>query len=281
MERKSSGPLRPWRRLRARRTASLRDRGCEGLAQGHQLVPGGVHDVDVLGQRLAQRLGQGLAPPVGHQPAPDLVLDLGPELVDAGLELVPQQSLLQGGQRDRRAAGRRRVVVEGTGRGPGLGHQPLQHAVEVEVPQRPVEVVGPPDRPARLHAGVAADTAWRATAATMASLAPSRALYSRSASSSGVIPSPPPPPRPVPGPAGRPWPCIWPASSVAGGPASSCVVVDPVLGPAQREVDLEGRLVGPPVGRRLHQAGPEGVLDRLAVLQGHVAAAPRPRRGAR
>ena len=95
MERKSSGPLRPWRRLRASRTASLRDSGCERLAQGHQLVAGGVHHVDVLGQGLAHRLGQRLAAPVGHQPPADLVLDLLAELVDPGLELVAQQPLLQ------------------------------------------------------------------------------------------------------------------------------------------------------------------------------------------
>ncbi len=41
--------------------------------------------------------------------------------------------------------------------GLGLLHQPLEHAVEVEVPQRAVEVVGAADRPARLHAGEAAD----------------------------------------------------------------------------------------------------------------------------
>ena len=35
-------------------------------------------------------------------------------------------------------------------------HQLLEHAVEVEVPQRPVQVVRAADGPARLHAGVAA-----------------------------------------------------------------------------------------------------------------------------
>ena len=53
-------------------------------------------------------------------------------------------------------------------------------------------------------------TAWRATAATMASLAPSRALYSRSASSSGVIPSPPPLPPTAP---------LAPPVALAGRPA--------------------------------------------------------------
>jgi hypothetical protein len=39
----------------------------------------------------------------------------------------------------------------------GLAHEPVEHAVEVEVPQRAVEVVGAADGPARLHAGVALD----------------------------------------------------------------------------------------------------------------------------
>ncbi len=71
----------------------------EGLAQRRQLVAGGVHEVDVLGQRLAQRPGQRLAPPVGHQPPPDLVLDLLAQLVDPGLVLVAQQPLLERGER--------------------------------------------------------------------------------------------------------------------------------------------------------------------------------------
>ena len=38
----------------------------------------------------------------------------------------------------------------------GLLHELVEHAVEVEVPQRAVQVVGAADRPARLHARVAA-----------------------------------------------------------------------------------------------------------------------------
>ena len=147
--RKSSGPLRPWRRLRARRTASLRDSGWSASPQRHQLVPGGVHEVDVLGQRLAHRLGQRLAAPVGHQPAADLVLDLLAQLVDARLVLVAQQPLLERGEPvDPLPLGvarpsRRAAPV------PGLVHQALQHPVEVEVPQRAVEVVRAAHRPAR------------------------------------------------------------------------------------------------------------------------------------
>jgi hypothetical protein len=54
------------------------------LAQRRHLLAGGVHEVDVLGQRLAQRLGHGLDAPVGDQAAADLGLDLLLQLVDAG-----------------------------------------------------------------------------------------------------------------------------------------------------------------------------------------------------
>ena len=46
------------------------------LAQRDHLLAAGVHEVDVLGQRLAQRLGHGLDATVGHQPSTDLGLDL-------------------------------------------------------------------------------------------------------------------------------------------------------------------------------------------------------------
>ena len=100
----------------------------------------GVHEVHVLGERLAQRAGHGLHAAVGHQPPPDLGLDLLAELVDAGLVLVPLQPLLQQGFGSLL---------------PGLLHQAVEHAVEVEVPQRAVQVVGAADRPAGLHPRVA------------------------------------------------------------------------------------------------------------------------------
>ena len=143
--RKSSGPLRPWRRLRASRTASLRDSGWRARCSTGQLVAGGVHDVDVLGQRLAHRAGQRLGAAVLDQAAPDLGLHGPAELLDAGLVLVGGQPLLEVGQPVARRPGL------------GLAHQLGQHGVEVEVPQRPVEVVGAADRAARLHAGVAVD----------------------------------------------------------------------------------------------------------------------------
>ena len=71
----------------------------EDPVQHGQLVAGGVHDVDVLGQRLAHRAGQRLGTVVLDQPAADLGLDGPAELLDARLELVRRQALLQIGQR--------------------------------------------------------------------------------------------------------------------------------------------------------------------------------------
>ena len=67
----------------------------DGLAQADHLLPGGVHEVDVLGQRLAQRLGHGLDAAVGHQATADLRLDLLLELIDAVLVLVVLEAVLE------------------------------------------------------------------------------------------------------------------------------------------------------------------------------------------
>jgi hypothetical protein len=61
---------------------------------GH-LLAAGVHEVDVLGQRLAQRLGHRLDAAVGHEPAADLGLDLLLQLLDAVLVLVALEPLLE------------------------------------------------------------------------------------------------------------------------------------------------------------------------------------------
>jgi hypothetical protein len=84
------GPPSPVPALAGQAYGELAGERPQCLAQGDELLTGGVHHVDVLGQGLAHRLGQGLAPPVGHQTAPDLVLDLPSQLVDPGLELVAQ-----------------------------------------------------------------------------------------------------------------------------------------------------------------------------------------------
>ena len=103
-----------------------------------------MHEVDVFGQRLAQGLGHRLDPTVGDQPPPDLGLDLLLQLLDARLELVALEALLEGGH----------VAADFLASGI---HELLEHAVEIEVPQRAVEVVRAADWAARLHAGVPAD----------------------------------------------------------------------------------------------------------------------------
>ena len=65
------------------------------LAQQLHLVAAGMHELDVFGQRLAQRLGHRLGTAVGDEPAADLRLDLGLELLDATLELLALEALLE------------------------------------------------------------------------------------------------------------------------------------------------------------------------------------------
>ena len=144
MLRKSSGPLRPWRRLRASRTASLRVSGAMALRRATSSSRLACMKSMSSGSGLRTRLGHRLRPPVGDQPAADLGLDLPAQGVQAGLVLLPGQPLLEVGQ-----------LTAGLLAG-GL-HHPLQHGVEVELAEGAVQVVGAADRPARLHAGVAGD----------------------------------------------------------------------------------------------------------------------------
>ena len=109
----------------------------DGAAEGGQLVLAGVHELDLLGQGLAQRLGHGLGAAVGDEAAADLRLHLLAQAVDAGLVLVAHQPLLEGG--------------EAVGPLPRSRHEPLQNAVEVEVAEGPVQVVRAAHRPSRLH----------------------------------------------------------------------------------------------------------------------------------
>src|ERR671910_225976 len=112
------------------------------LAQRGHLLAASVHEVDVLGQGLAERAGHGLDAAVGHQAPSDLGLDLLAEVVDPGLVLVALEPLLERGERLRRLV-------------PGLLHEAVEDAVEVEVAQRAVEVVGAADGAPGLHARVA------------------------------------------------------------------------------------------------------------------------------
>ena len=98
-----------------------------------------MHEVDVLGQRLAQRPRHRLHSPVRHETAADLLLDQLSELAQTRLELL----LLQAGLED--ALGHLALVAR-------AAHQAGAEVVEVELTQRAVEVVRPADGAARLHA---------------------------------------------------------------------------------------------------------------------------------
>ena len=115
-------PLAPVAALAGQADRQLARQGVDGAAQRRQLVARGVHEVDLLGQGLAQRPGQRLGAAIGHEPAADLVLEFPAQPVEAGLELVAGQALFQG-----------RELSPG-GLGPSRLHQSLQDPVEVEVP---------------------------------------------------------------------------------------------------------------------------------------------------
>ncbi len=125
-----------------------------------------MHEVDVLGERLADATGERVGAPVRDEPAPDLGLDLLFQLLDPGVVLVLEQAFLEGGELTRpsppeHVAARRIVGAllrpghRGARHRTGLGHEPGEHAVEVEAAKRPVEVVGAADRTPGLHRRVA------------------------------------------------------------------------------------------------------------------------------
>ena len=101
-----------------------------------------MHELDVLGQRLAQRLGHRFRAAVGDEATPDLGFDLGFQLIDAVLVLLALEPLLERGE----------LVADLFA---GGVHQLLEHRVEVEVAQGAVQVVRAADGAARLHPGEA------------------------------------------------------------------------------------------------------------------------------
>ncbi len=60
----------------------------DGLLQRQHLLARRVHELDVLGQRLAQRAGHRFDATVGHQAAADLLLDDLAQLLEPLLELL-------------------------------------------------------------------------------------------------------------------------------------------------------------------------------------------------
>ena len=130
---------------------ALREPGGEGAGQGIDgalqelhLVARRVHEVDVFGQRLAQRARHRLDPAVGDEPAADLGLDHLLQDLQPALEVFPGEPLVE------RALADLLLVL-------GLRHHLGDEAVGVELPQRAVEVVRAADGAARLHAREARD----------------------------------------------------------------------------------------------------------------------------
>ena len=74
-------PLREPRRHRPRQRV-------DGLLQREHLLARRVHELDVLGQRLAQRARHRLDAAVGDEPATDLLLDQLAQLLEPRLELL-------------------------------------------------------------------------------------------------------------------------------------------------------------------------------------------------
>ena len=150
---------------------------------------------------------------------------------------------------------------------PGRLHQPLEDAVEVELAQGAVEVVGAADRPARLHAGVAGDG--------LAGQRPHHrlvAVHERPVEHLGQLlggealhAAAPLAVRSAAEHLGQELGARHPRRLPRPGEA--------VLRGPQREVHLEDRLEGLPVGVVLHQGGGQGVLEGLAVLEGDVRTA--------
>jgi hypothetical protein len=96
-----------------------------------------VHQVDVLDQRSAQGAGHGVTTPIGHQAAPDLLLDLLTKLFESCLYLLLEQSPVELGE----------IVV---------GHQVHETLLEVgqiETAKCPVQVIRAAYGTSWLHPG--------------------------------------------------------------------------------------------------------------------------------
>jgi hypothetical protein len=207
-----------------------------------------VHDVEVLGERLADRLGQGLGAPVFHEAAADLVLDRLAHLVDPAPVLVTEQPLVE----------RRHVVGVGP-LAPGLRDQSFEDPVELKVPQRPVEVVGAADGPALLDAGEAGHgLAGHHPHEGLVTLEQRLEQHRRELLGGHLVRCSPAALLALPVGA------LLAALPVLGlGPVAAAVLA---RAEAPGEVDVEGRLEGVPVAGRLDQRRAERVLERLAVL---------------
>ena len=155
VRRTSSRPLRPWRRRWASRVASLRASGPTRPLDVGQLLACGVHQIDVLDERRAQRSRHGLGATVGDETSDDLAPHLGTQQVDQAVGCPLQRAV--------RASG----SAVGVGR---FAAAESRRSFGVETMHHPVEVVAPADRPARLEPGQPVDgTATRPRRASRSS----------------------------------------------------------------------------------------------------------------
>ncbi len=111
------------------------------VLQGHHLLARRVHELDVLGQRLAQRARHCLDAAIGDEQTTDLVLDQLTELLEPRLELLARETIGQLALVDLAALLR-------------LAHETRSQIVHVDLTQGAVQVVRATHRPARLHARV-------------------------------------------------------------------------------------------------------------------------------
>ncbi len=192
-----------------------------------------MHQVDVLDEGSTQRLGNRLPSPVGHQTAPDLFLDLVPQLLDQCLDLFPQQPLLELGQ----------LLVTGEGR-----HELGLQLVEVDATQGPIQVVGAANRATRLHPG---ETVYRlAHAATKGFMVHPRQRLEEGIEEPLLIE--------LPSPAGR-----GPGLPLRRGGTRKFLSFGQVDRKRHgREVDVECGVEGALVTKVLHQGRPQGLTER-------------------
>ena len=221
------------------------------LAQLRHLLTRRVHELDVLGKRLAQRLRHGLDTAVGDEAATDLGLDLFLERVDASVELVTLEPFLQIGELGVMRLGALLLCL----------HQLLEHAVEVEVPQRAVEVVRATHRAPRLHArkalhGLTGERLHECFVALHQSVVEQlhellgRQRVHRTARLLTLA-----------------VPLTHLVLHLLEELVDLIVVLQLVLRAAQREIHLEDGLEGTPVRGVLHHGGGQGELEGLAVLE--------------
>jgi hypothetical protein len=201
-----------------------------------------VHEVDVLGQRFAQGLGHRLHAAIGHESATDLRLDLLAHPIDSVLVFVALQALFELRQFAR-------LLLR-------CLHQPVEHAVEVEVAQRAVEVIRAAHRATWLHAAEAGDGRFgdrphhRLVGVEQSVVEHLGQLFG-----------------------GQSFEPAGPALLGLTGlvlPRQFGLAVGPdhVLRTTQREIDLEHRLERSPVGGVLDQRATERVFERVAILHG-------------